>query len=230
MIHIYAICGVSAGITLAIFAFAWPADGATRWQDAGSGLSLRAALQELTAPSVLIRTFALAVVLAGIQLYMVLTGLILTGTEGRDTGDVALFFGIVAGLEIPFMLMLGGPLARFGPARMIPGAAVLHAVFIAVFPLLGGTAGVWALPLVAAAGAAVILTVPMQYLQDLLGSRPGAGGSLIALCNLGAQIIGAALFALGTWVGDYSTVAWIGAPLVALAGLSLLWLDRRLVV
>ena len=124
------------------------------------------------------------------------------------------------------MLMLGGPLARFGPGRMIAGAAVLHASFLAVFPLLGATPAVWALPLVAAAGAAVILTVPMQYLQDLLGSRPGAGGSLIALCNLGAQIIGAALFAFGTWVGDYSTVAWIGAPIVAMAGLSLLWLDR----
>ena len=226
LLYVYLICAVSAGITLAIFLIAWPADGRTRWTDAGSGLSLRAALQELAAPAVLTRTGALAVVLAGIQLYLVLTGLILTAADGRSTSDVAVFFGIVAGLEIPVMLMLGAPLARFGPGRMIAGAAVLHAGFIAVFPLLGATPLVWALPAVAAAGAAVILTVPMQYLQDLLGSRPGAGGSLIALCNLGAQIVGAALFALGTWIGDYATVAWIGAPLVAVAGLSLLWLDR----
>ncbi len=227
LLWIYAACALAESLTLAIFVLAWPRDGQTRWADPGSGLRVGAALKELAAPRVLVRTGLLAGVLAGIQIYMILLGLILTGIEGRDAGDVAIFAGAVAGLEIPFMLALGGPLRRLGPVRLIAAASVLYALFLAVFPLLGPFPAVWVLPLVAASAAAVILTVPLHYLQDLMAERPGAGGSLIALCNLGAQLLGAAVFAVGTWIGGYAAAAWIGAAAVAGGGLALAALDRR---
>ncbi len=227
LIWIYGACAVAEGLTLAIFVFAWPRDGLTRWRDPGSGLRLGAALRELGAPPVMLRTACLAGVLAGIQLYLILTGLILTDIDGRDAGDVAIFAGAVAGLEIPFMLMMGPPLRRLGPVRLIASAAVVYAGFLAVFPLVGPFPVVWVLPLVAAMAAAVILTVPMHYLQELMADRPGAGGSLIALCNLVAQLMGAAIFWAGTALGGYAMAAWLGAAAVAAGGLALAGLDRR---
>ncbi|PZX19626.1 putative MFS family arabinose efflux permease [Palleronia aestuarii] len=225
LLWVYAACAVAAGATLAIFVFRWPRDGQTRWPDPGSGLGLGAALREISAPSVLVRVAALAGVMAGIQIYMILSGLILTAT-GRGTGDVALFAALVAGTEIPFMLVMGRPILRWGPVRLIAGAALLHAAFLTAFPLLGATPVVWLLAIVAGSAASVILTVPMLYLQDLLHRRPGAGGSLIALCNLGAQLIGAAIFAAGTALGGYALAAWIGAGVVAASGIAIAWLDR----
>lgn len=225
LLWVYGACAFAETLTLAIFVFAWPRDGRTRWTDPGSGLRIGAALRELAAPRVTLRTLLLAAVLSGIQIYMILTGLILTGIEGRDAGDVALFAGAVAGLEIPFMLAMGVPLRRLGAVRLIAAAACIHALFLALFPVLGPFPAVWVLPLVAAAGAAVILTVTPHYLQDLMSGRPGAGGSLIALCNLLAQLLAAAVFALGAWIGGYAAAAWIGAALVAGGGLALAALD-----
>ncbi len=227
LLWIYGACALAESLTLAVFVLAWPRDGQTRWADPGSGLRLGAALRELAAPRIMVRTGLLAGVLSGIQTYLILLGLILTGIEGRDAGDVAIFAGAVAGLEIPFMLALGGPLRRFGPVRLIACAAILYAAFLSVFPLLGPVPAVWVLPVVAASAAAVILTVPLLYLQDLMAERPGAGGSLVALCNLMAQLLGAAVFATGTWIGGYAVAAWIGAALVAAGGLGLAALDRR---
>ncbi len=227
LLWIYGACALAECLTLMVFVFAWPRDGQTRWADPGSGLKLGAALRELAAPRVMVRTGLLAGVLSGIQMYLILLGLIMTGIEGRDAGDVAIFAGAVAGLEIPFMLAMGWPLRRLGPVRLIAGAAVLYAGFLAVFPALGPFPVVWILPIVAAMGAAVILTVPLHYLQDLMGHRPGAGGSLIALCNLVAQLLGAVIFAAGTAFGGYGTAAWIGAATVAAGGVGIAALDRR---
>jgi MFS transporter, SET family, sugar efflux transporter len=227
LLWIYAACAVAETLTLAIFVLAWPRDGRTRWADPKSGLRIGAALKELAEPRVMARTGLLAGVLSGVQMYLILAGLILTGIDGRDAGDVAIFAGAVAGLEIPFMLAMGAPLRRLGPVRLIAAAAAIYAAFLALFPLLGPFPAVWVLPLVAASAAAVILTVPLHYLQDLMADRPGAGGSLIALCNLGAQLLGAAVFALGSWAGGYEAAAWIGAAVVAGGGLGLAALDRR---
>lgn len=227
LLWIYGACAVAEAATLAVFVFAWPRDGETRWRDPGSGLRLGAALRELAAPSVMARTGCLAGVLAGIQLYLILTGLILTDIDGRDAGDVAVFAAAVAGLEIPFMLAMAWPLKRLGPVRLIAVSALVYAAFLAVFPVLGPFPVVWVLPPVAAMAAAVILTVPLHYLQDLMAERPGAGGSLIALCNLVAQLMGAAIFWAGTALGGYATAAWLGAAAVAAGGLALAALDRR---
>ena len=221
LIWVYGVCAAAELMTLTLFVLAWPADGRTRWKDAPSGLTLLAALRELSEPRVVGRSVMVVLVLSGVQIYLILVGLILTGFEGRDAGDVAIFAGAVAGLEIPFMLMLSGPLQRFGQVRVIAFGALIYAAFVALLPLLGPLPVVWALPILGALGGAVILTVPNAYLQDLMDARPGAGGSLIALCNLAAQLLAAALFAAGTAVSGYGLVAWIGAAVVGAGGVGL---------
>nr|MCU0903981.1 hypothetical protein [Tabrizicola sp.] len=76
-------------------------------------------------------------------------------------------------------------------------------------------------------GGAVILTVPIAYLQDLLADRPGAGASLMAVQRLAGDVTAATCFALGTALSGYGTVALLGVA-TSLIGATALWAaDRR---
>ena len=126
LIWVYGVCAMAEAMTLTLFLLAWPRDGGTRWKDAPSGLTLVGALRELAEPRVVGRSALVVLVLSGVQIYLILVGLVLTGFEGRDAGDVAIFAGAVAGLEIPFMLMLATPLARFGQVKTIAFGALVY--------------------------------------------------------------------------------------------------------
>jgi hypothetical protein len=105
--------------------------------------------------------------------------------------------------------------------------AALYATHLAFLPVLAASPLVWLLVVPAAAGGAVVLTLPMAYLQDLMAMRPGAGASLMALQKLIGDAVCAAVFALGTGLGGYGLAAALGAGL-AVAGAASLWaMDRR---
>ncbi len=132
----------------------WPKDGQTRWQDAPSGLSFNAALAELAAPRVALRLVALGAVSCAATVSFAILSLILVPEIGRGPADVALYAGIVAGLEVPFMLMVPALARRIERTRLILLGTVVHCVSVAGLPWLAGTAWLWALMLPAGAGGA----------------------------------------------------------------------------
>jgi SET family sugar efflux transporter-like MFS transporter len=104
---------------------------------------------------------------------------------------------------------------------------VLYSLHVALLPVLAGSALVWLLVLPAAAGGAVILTVPIAYMQDLLSDRPGAGAALMSLQRLTGDIIAALCFAPGTALSGYGAVALLGAVVSIFGAAALIWADRR---
>jgi MFS transporter, SET family, sugar efflux transporter len=217
---------LAAGM-LALVLRHWPEDRQAGWRDQPSGLSFRAALAEMGHRPVALRVLALGAVNAATTIYLAILALVMVPAVGRDMADVALYFGIVAGLEVPFMLMLPRLTRGIDRTRLILAGAALYAVHVALLPVLAGSPAVWLLVWPAAIGGAVILTVPIAYLQDLLADRPGAGASLMAVQRLVGDVLAALCFALGTAVAGYGTVAVLGV-IVSLAGAGGLWLaDRR---
>lgn len=215
-----------AGGMLLVVLRLWPKDGTTAWADRPSGLSFRAALAEMGRPRLALRVAALGAVNAAATVYMAILALVMVADVGRGTADVALYAGLVAGLEVPFMLLLPR-LARGVPRPvLIFWGAALYAVHVALLPVLVASWAVWLLVLPAAVGGAVTLTVPIAYLQDLLADRPGAGASLMAVQRLAGDVIAALCFALGTLVAGYGTVAILGVG-VSLAGAGALWWADR---
>lgn len=215
-----------AGAMLLVVLRHWPRDGATAWEDRRSGLSFRAALAEMGQPRLALRVLALGAVNAAATVYMAILALVMVPEVGRGAAEVALYAGIVAGLEVPFMLLLPR-LARGVPRPvLIFWGAALYAVHVALLPVLVASWAVWLLVLPAAVGGAVTLTVPIAYLQDLLADRPGAGASLMAVQRLAGDVIAALCFALGTLVAGYGTVAILGVG-VSLAGAGALWWADR---
>lgn len=226
LMTIYPVAVVLAAVMLALTLARWPRDGATRWTDHRSGLSFAASLRELAVPRVLGRVALLGTVHGAITLYIVLIGLVMAETPGRGASDVALYVGFVAGLEVPFMLATPLIARHFPRNTLILIGTVIYMVHLVAMPLLAATPWLWLLPLPAAAGGALAMTLPIAYLQDLLGNRPGAGASLMAVQKLAGDIFAAAAFALGTWLAGYALVAMLGAGL-AVAGITALWLIDR---
>ncbi len=227
LLQVYPVAMAMAAGFLGLTWLFWPRDGATRWPDPKSGLSFAAALREMAAPAVLIRVAALGTINGAITLYLVLLGLVFAAVPGRGAGDVALYAGLVAGLEVPLMLALPLVIGRVSRNGLIFWGTALYCVHVAGLPLLASGPAVWLLVVFGAAGGAVVLTQPMAYLQDMLAARPGAGASLMALQKLAGDAICAATFALGTLLGGYTLAALIGATL-AMVGAGALWaLDRR---
>jgi len=227
VIAVYPVCLAAAVAILALTWAFWPRDGATRWPDPPSGLSFRAALHEIAQGPVLVRVLALGAINGAVMLYLIVIGLVFAAIPGRGAEATALYAGIMAGLEVPFMLALPAVLHRLPRTGFIWLGMALYAVHLAGIPLLAATPYIWILTLFGAVGGAIVLTQPMAYLQDLLGARPGAGASLMALQKLAGDGICAATFAIGTAVSGYGLVAILGAALGLIGG-GVLWaLDRR---
>jgi MFS transporter, SET family, sugar efflux transporter len=223
---IFPVALVMAAGMLLIVQRHWPRDGTSAWTDRPSGLSFAAALAEMGQPSLALRVLALGAVHAASTVYMAVLALVMVPDIGRGAADVALYAGLVAGLEVPFMLMLPALTRGVDRTVLIFWGAALYAVHVALMPVLAGSELVWLLVLPAAIGGAVTLTVPIAYLQDLLADRPGAGASLMAVQRLAGDVIAALCFALGTSLAGYEVVAILGVA-VSLTGAATLWMADR---
>jgi hypothetical protein len=205
----------------------WPSDKAVTWDDRPSGLSFRAALAEMGHLPIATRVLALGAVTGASTVYMAIISLVMVASVGRGTQDVALYVGLVAGLEVPFMLLLPALTRGIPRTWLILGGAALYGVHVALLPMLAGSSMVWLLVLPGAIGGAVTLTVPIAYLQDLLADRPGAGASLMAVQRLAGDVIAAICFAFGTAVAGYGTVAVLGVAASLIGAAGLWWADRN---
>lgn len=224
---IYVSALVAAVCLTTLLAVFWPKDGSTHWQDQPSGLDLRAAMAEMARPQILIRVLCLGAVAAASNLYMVLTTLIFDASPVRDQGDVALYVGIVAGWEVPFMLLLPRFIGRMKRQRVLAAGAVLYCAHLALLPVLADHASVWVLPLFAGLGGTAIITLPIAYYQDLLAGRPGTAGAMLAVQKLVADTMAAAAFALGTALGGFALTAALGAAVALTGAVALLIVDRN---
>lgn len=224
---IYPFGAVIAAISLALIWRAWPQDQAQNWQDAKSGISFFESLREMAEPRVLIRVILLGAVASGLTLYIALVGLVFTQSPGRGTSDAALFVGLLAGAEVPFMLAVPYLLGRLSKVTLIAIGTLIYCVHLVALPWIAGSGLVWLLILPASIGGAIILTLPIPYLQDLLTARPGAGSSLMSVQRVSGDTFCAAAFALGTHVSGYAFAAVIGAALSMIGAVGLLWVDRQ---
>lgn len=223
---VYLSATIAAVALSALLHLYWPRDGQTTWEDRPSGLNFRRALGEVASPPILLRLLLLGAIASAGNLYMILTALVFDASPTRDAGDVALYIGLVAGWEVPFMLLLPLITHRFRRETLIGAGTLLYCTHLALMPVLTETAWLWLLTLFAGLGGAAILTLPIAYYQDLLAGRPGTSGAMIALQRLVSELLAAAAFAMGVVVGGYAFTAIVGAAIAITAAGTLMWVDR----
>lgn len=226
VMSIYLSAGLASFAMLALIYLGWPRQGATDWHDAPSGLNLRDAFAEIARPHVLIRLLLLGAVSSSGILYMVLVSLIFDASPVRGASDVALYVGLVAGWEVPCLLLMPRLVARVRRTTLIALGAAVYTCHLIALPILSDSPLIWGMTLIAGIGGTAIISLPIPYYQDLLHGRPGTAGAMLALQKLVADVMGAAAFAIGTSLGGYETVALIGT-LLALTGAGGLYLVDR---
>ena len=73
----------------------------------------------------------------------------------------------------------------------------------------------------------VILMLPIPYYQDLVPGRPGTAAALLALQKLVVDCLTAGVFAFGSALGGFETVAAIGTAVGLTGALCLHLADRH---
>lgn len=226
VMKVYLSAGVaSLGISV-LTLLRWPADRSLP-QSGAVGMNLGEAMRAIARPLVLSRVLMMGAVASAGNLYMVLISLVFEASPIRGPGDVALYVGLVAGWEVPAMLLLPRYVARLPRSTVIFWGAVLYAMHLAALPLLTNSPAIWAMTLAAGVGGAAIITLPITYYQDLLHGRPGAAGALLAVQKLFADLLTALAFYIGTRIGGYEAAALAGVALSLGGAVALIVADRR---
>ena len=221
---VYLTGGLASTLMSLAVLFSWPKDRPTA---IGSLSSLGQSFRNIAHLHILSRLLFVGALAVSGAVYFVLTSLIFEASPLRGPGDVALYIGMVAGWEVPFMLFLPRYIQRIKRSTAMAIAALFYAANLALLPVLCDTPLIWALPVLAGGGGAVILMLPIAYYQDLVAGRPGTAAALLAMQKLVVDVLAAVIFAVGSALGGYQTVALIGVS-VALSGALCLYLaDRR---
>ena len=205
----------------------WPKDGATDWEDKRSGLGLRQSFIDIGRPYILIRLGLLGALATAGNLYMILISLVFEASAVRDTSDVALYIGLVAGFEIPAMLILPQVTRHLGRASVIAVAAAVYCCHLLALPWLSDTPFIWGFAVLGGLGGAAMITVPILYYQDLMQGRPGTAGAMLSLQKLISDMLTAAIFAIGTLIGGFETVAIMGVAVALCGAVGLYLADRQ---
>lgn len=222
------ISGVLAGLGLvALTILQWPRDGQTTWEDRRSGLNFQQAFLEIAAPHILIRLLLLGAITSSGGLYMTVISLVFDQSAQRGPADVALYVGLVAGWEVPCMMLLPYVADRFSRTNLIAAGVLLYCCHVLALPLLAASPLIWAMTFFGGLGGTAMLALPIAYFQDLIPGRPGTAGAMLALQKLIADVCVAVAFAIGTAIGGYTTVAVIGVGIALSGALALFLIDRR---
>jgi hypothetical protein len=183
------------------------------------------AMLEVRQPRLLLRIGSLAAIATAHPANAALLPLLVLSVGGSTT-DVGLIAGLAAGLEIPLML-LGGHLAQRIPLwKLIVAAGLVHVVYLLALGMVSALPQIYGLTLLHAAGASIMLTLHMTYLQNQLPDRPGLGTSLLSICSVCFKLLGAIVFASSGFAWGLQGAVIVGAVIGVVGTIGLYLLDR----
>jgi len=222
----YSAALIAATSLALLIALQWPSGSKVTWDDRPSGLPLRQSLTELARPAVAIRLFILGAISSSFLIYFILIGLVFAQSPNRDASDVALYVGLVAGWEVPLLILIPRLLAYTSRTVLIAAGSALYGLHILFLPIWVDTAWLWLGTLIAGLGGTAFIGLTIGYYQDLLQDRPGAAGAMLALQKLVADLMAAGIFAAGVALGGYIVVSVFSFSLTILGALAIWAVDR----
>jgi predicted MFS family arabinose efflux permease len=210
-----------------LYWWAGPSNANTDKPTVGRWASLRDAVALIFGANVFRRIVALAMIGAAHPVNMTIMPLVVIGIPGGTTRDVGLLAGLVAAMEIPFMLLGAALVRRWGIVPVILAGGAIYGLYLAGLSSATAVWQIYFLTLLSALGAAAILSLFLSFLQDLLPDRPGLGTSLNSVQQLLARALGAAIMAgVGSFYG-LSGAALVGTGLVLCGCVTLMLVERN---
>ena len=184
-------------------------------------------LRRVARPGVLVRLLAISLITSMLHVNAAVLPLVTTETAGGTLTDVGIVIGVVAMLEIVFIMVWGRMEPKFGSVLSICTGAAIYAIYLVLLGQSHSPFHVYALCLISGLGAAAIISLPITYLQDLIPDLAGLGSSLISVNLFLSAGLSSVLFGFGTYVSGYAGTSMIGG-LAGLLGVALVYgLDGR---
>lgn len=143
-------------------------------------------------------------------------------------GDVGIAAGIGALLEIPLMLAWGLAGRRFRKHTLIAAGALIYAVYQILLTQAHGVTDVFWLQVPRSVAIAVLMSVPISYMQEAIRGRVGLSTSLLDVTVVASGMLSAGIFGLFAAPGQYLGLFWISAAL-ATAGAAVLVVAHNVV-
>lgn len=189
-----------------------------------------AALQDLALvlqPGLLLRVLGVALISQMLHINSAVLPLIVTGTAHGQPEDVGFLVGLVAVLEVIFMIFWARATRSLALTHALLICAVLYLGYLAGISLANAPWQVYLASLLAGFAAAGMISLPISYLLDLIKDRPGLSASLIAVNMFAGGGLSAGVFALGTSFGGYGTAAILSGFAGCAGAALLLGLERK---
>ncbi|MBX4920101.1 MFS transporter [Rhizobium bangladeshense] len=225
MLPAYLFAAISCLFCQGIILFALPKRAGTELA-ATHHLTYLGALRQVVSPRISAHVCGVALITSTLHLNDALLPLIATGAAHGALSDVGILVGIVALLEVVFIIVWSRIARKTGQMAALAAGTIVYAVFLGLLGFASEPWHLYALTLLAGIGAAAIISIPITYLQDLIADRPGLGSALISVNIFASAGIGALVFAAGTAVAGYSGTAVLGA-FTGLSGITMLGFLRR---
>jgi MFS family permease len=220
MLPAYLFAGLACAVCFGLIAVFLPRQSGTD-KAATRHLSYLAALGEVISPPVFVRVIAVALISSTLHVNGAILPLIVTGAAHGSVADIGVLVGIVALLEVIFIVVWGRAQRIMSHVTALALGTVIYVVYLLLLGLASAPWHVYALTLISGIGAAALISIPITYLQDLIAERPGLGSALISVNIFLSAGLSALLFALGTATSSYSGTAVIGA-VAGVVGLAML--------
>ncbi|PDT07933.1 MFS transporter [Rhizobium sp. M1] len=225
MLPAYLFAAIACVLCLGIILFALPKRAAAMTAEVRR-LTYFEALRQVVSPRISAHIAGVALITSTLHLNDALLPLIATGAAHGRLSDVGILVGIVALLEVVFIIVWSRIARKTGQMTALAAGTVIYALFLALLGFASAPWHLYALTVLAGIGAAAIISIPITYLQDLIADRPGLGSALISVNIFASAGIGALVFAAGTWITGYSGTAILSA-VTGLSGIALLGLLHR---
>jgi MFS family permease len=179
------------------------------------------------APARLAGIAGVTLIFVGIYINNVTVPLLITVSMKLGFGELGLFAGLAAAMELPFMLLWGYAMRRIGKHTIIVVAALLYALYLVLLSRAGSLADILWLQLVNGPATAALMSIPISYMQDAIRGRIGLSTSLLDVVTVTSALAGATLFgALTAGAPSYPELLAVAAGL-SVAGAAVLFAAHR---
>lgn len=226
MLPAFLLAGLACGVCFLLFALLVRETTGERVERHEPSYAFLASLKQLGSKDVWPHVLAIALITSMLHVNGAVLPLIVTGQAGGSPADVGAVVGIVAALEVVFIILWGWIEARSSSVTAASISAAIYGLYLILLGLSHDRTSVYLLTSISGLGAAGIIAIPITYLQSLIARRAGLGSSLIAVNVFLSGGLSAILFSVGTALSGYAGTSILGAA-TGLAGAGLLLLLRR---
>ena len=155
--------------------------------------------------------------------------LLITTTLKGSFGDLGVWAGLAAALELPFMVLWGYSLRWLKKHTIIVFAGLLYAVYLLLLSRAGSITEVLWLQLINGPATAALMSIPISYMQDAIRGRVGLSTSLLDVIGVVSALASAALFGALTVAGPNYPLLFVVAGGIAAAGAAVLFAAHRII-